>query len=125
MAKCEIISVMIDAKLLGKRLQKLRKNRKMPQIEVATAIGISRSRLAEIEGGEDPGFRTFCDLADFYETSLDYLYRGTPQASIDISLKQVNDPEELTLLEFWRSLSDDEKNLLRGLFRRGAQGKVA
>jgi len=122
----DILMVMSSKQTLGDRLKILRNKLKLPQIEVATAVGISRSHLAEIEGGKDPGFRTFCDLACFFDVSLDYLQFGVPSPSSDQSTKSTYSEEELALLEFWRGLTDEEKRLLAGLFKRGPdQVKVA
>lgn len=109
---------------LGGRLAALRKAKKLPQIEVAEAIGISRSHLAEIEGGKDPGFRTFCDLATFFNVSLDYLYRGTPALHAD-TLNDIQKNEEVLMIEFWRSLNSDERKLLLGIFSKNMHHTAA
>lgn len=115
---------MICADTLGRRLAALRKEKKLPQIVVAEAVGISRSHLAEIEGGKDPGFRTFCDLADYFQVSLDYLYRGAP-ALVTNSPDSREETEEILMIEFWRSLSIDERKLLLGIFTKSAQPSAA
>ncbi|WP_050856121.1 helix-turn-helix domain-containing protein [Komagataeibacter medellinensis] len=112
------LRIMVDDTSLGARLKKLRRERKLPQIEVATAVDISRSHLAEIEGGKDPGFRTFCDLADFFGVPLDYLYRGTKPSAPGHTINQAKDADEIFMLEFWRGLSSDEKRLLLAFLRR-------
>ncbi|MCJ8352723.1 helix-turn-helix domain-containing protein [Novacetimonas hansenii] len=109
---------------LGHRLRELRRKRALPQIEVATAVGISRSHLAEIEGGKDPGFRTFCDLADFFGVSLDFLSRGDAPHRQDIG-ETVVEADELTLIRFWRGLSAEEKRLLLSLLVRDGGAVVA
>ncbi|MGS0648855.1 helix-turn-helix domain-containing protein [Komagataeibacter melomenusus] len=109
---------------LGDRLRELRHERLLAQIEVATAVGISRSHLAEIEGGKDPGFRTFCDLADFFGVSLDFLRRGDTSHCQDVG-ETVVEVDELTLLRFWRGLSAEEKRLLLGLLIRDGGAVVA
>ncbi|AQS83987.1 hypothetical protein A0U92_03505 [Acetobacter aceti] len=109
---------------LGSRLKSLRQSRGMPQIDVAVAIGISRSHLAEIEGGKDPGFRTFCDLADFFSVSLDYLYRGSPTHRNNINEEDA-DTGESEIVTFWRTLSTDEKAALRMILMRDKVTGVA
>lgn len=111
-------------KTLGTRLSALRKARKLPQIEVATAVGISRSHLAEIEGGKDPGFRTFCDLADFFNVSLDYLYRGT-LSPLENPPDSSDKHDELLMIEFWRSLTPPERRILLGIFKRNNNSTAA
>lgn len=123
-SKYAILSIMKCGDSLGGRLAALRKAKKLPQIEVAEAIGISRSHLAEIEGGKDPGFRTFCDLAAFFNVSLDYLYRGTPALHAD-ALNDIQKNEEVLMIEFWRSLNSDERKILLGIFSKNMHHTAA
>ena len=108
---------MTNTDTLGKRLRAIRKERKLTQIEVAEAVGISRSHLAQIEGGKDPGFRTFRDLAQFFNVSLDFLSGSALAPPLHINdLSEGCD--EAVLLNFWRGLNETEQRLLLAFIRR-------
>ena len=107
---------------LGDRLRDLRKGRKLPQIEVAEAVGISRSYLAGIEtGGENAGRETLVALADFYGVTIDELYRGTAPTGPEAP-ELVEDPDERALLAFWRGLDQSQKKLLLRLLASQLDG---
>ncbi|GBQ72664.1 hypothetical protein AA103196_3127 [Ameyamaea chiangmaiensis NBRC 103196] len=91
---------------MGDRLRSLRKSRGLVQAVAAEAVGISRNHLTEIENGKDPGFQTFCALADFYGVSMDYLYRGTTLVAIENPEDVAHGPEESRLLRIWRGVDD-------------------
>ncbi|KXV47386.1 hypothetical protein AD945_10050 [Gluconobacter albidus] len=96
---------------LGARLRKLRKERKLAQADVAAAVNISRSHLAEIEAGKNPGFVTFIELADYFSVSLDYLYSGSGVGA-DNQRNSAVEGQERVLLEFWRNLEPTQRMLL-------------
>ncbi|RUT25987.1 hypothetical protein C0V97_09135 [Asaia sp. W19] len=115
-------SMITDGKM-GARIRELRKARKQSQVDVAAALDISRSHLAEIEGGKHPGFATFVEIAHYFAVSLDYLYSGSSPGSQDISRFPVEEAEK-TLIDFWRSLSDNEKDLLLNLLVRDKTAQI-
>lgn len=66
--------------LFAVRLQELRKEKKVPQKELAERLGISvRAYHYYEEGKRYPDFRGLLTLADFYGVSLDYLVGRTEQ----------------------------------------------
>lgn len=109
---------MNDADNLGRRLRLIRKERKLTQVEVAEAVGISRSHLAQIEGGKDPGFRTFRDLAQYFGVSLDYLNGTAATPPLPQLTNLSKDPDEIILIDFWRTLNETERALLLAFIRR-------
>lgn len=110
-------ATMITDGKMGARIRELRKARKQSQVDVAAALDISRSHLAEIEGGKHPGFATFVEIAHYFSVSLDYLYSGSPSAGQNIASAPVEDAEK-TLIEFWRSLDNNEREMLLNLLIR-------
>ncbi|MCO6161053.1 helix-turn-helix domain-containing protein [Asaia lannensis] len=115
-------SMITDGKM-GARIRELRKARKQSQVDVSAALDISRSHLAEIEGGKHPGFATFVEIAHYFSVSLDYLYSGSSAASQDIGGAPI-EQDEKTLIEFWRGLSDNEKNMLLNLLVRDKKAQI-
>ena len=64
--------------LFAFRLQELRKEKKVPQKELAECLGISvRAYHYYEEGKRYPDFQGLLALADFYGVSLDYLVGRT------------------------------------------------
>ncbi|MDL2172028.1 helix-turn-helix transcriptional regulator [Asaia sp. HumB] len=116
-------ATMITDGKMGARIRELRKARKQSQVDVAAALDISRSHLAEIEGGKHPGFATFVEIAHYFSVSLDYLYSGAPSASQNIASAPIEDAEK-TLLEFWRGLDNNEREMLLNLLVRDKKAQI-
>lgn len=102
------------ASTMGHRLKDLRKLRKLNQVEVAAAVDIDRAYLSRIENGEkSPSLELVASLADFYDVSIDYLYRGTP-ATLPNSQLNSEGPysaEENALIELWREMDDGQRHV--------------
>ena len=66
--------------MYGERLKTLRKDRKIPQKELAEYLGISIRgyQFYESESNE-PNIATLIALADFYGVTIDYLVGRTEQ----------------------------------------------
>jgi transcriptional regulator with XRE-family HTH domain len=103
---------------LAERLRRLRKQRKLNQIDVAVAVGIDRSYLSKLETAYDnPGRDVLMALAAYYEVSLDWLATGQGDAKGPGALAQT--PDEALLLYAWRALPESEsKPLLQMLLSR-------
>lgn len=82
--------------MLGERLIKLRKARKLTQQQVADKLHISRGTYAQYEiDRRVPEYSTLEKMADFFEVSIDFLVGRSDEPKKD--------------------LSEDAKNLLRAL----------
>ena len=63
---------------IGKRLEMLRKNKKLTQNDMAKFLGITRQGYGNYESGSrEPDNETLQKLADFFEVSTDYLLGRT------------------------------------------------
>lgn len=104
---------MVKPTEIGARLRRLRMQRRLKQVDAAEAIGISRSYLSGIEtGGDVPGRATLLAFARYYETSLDYLESGRPPLPGNpLTGELVEDPDELSLLRFWRALTPEQREV--------------
>jgi transcriptional regulator with XRE-family HTH domain len=92
-------------------LRTLRREHNLKQVEVAAAVGISRSFLAGIEAGHElPGRETLMALADFYNVSLDMLAQriGSPAKGA----AQATNEKEALLLSLFRGLKEKEADSL-------------
>ncbi len=64
--------------MFGERLKKLRRERKVPQKELAEYLGISIRGYQFYESEDnEPNEKTLIALADFYQVSIDYLVGRT------------------------------------------------
>ena len=70
-------------------LKSLRKRENLNQLELANAIGVSRSAIGMYESGQrEPDFETMEAIADYFNVSMDYLHgksdkKQTPAADSD------------------------------------------
>lgn len=64
----------------GKRIQKLRKERGLTQVELAEQLQISLRYLQKLESGERSGsIEALAEISLFFQTSLDYIILGKAQ----------------------------------------------
>ncbi len=62
--------------IIGKNLLKLRKEKKLTQMEVAEKFNYSDKSISKWEKGESlPSVEVLCELAEFYSVTLDYLIK--------------------------------------------------
>ena len=93
---------------LGKRIQKLRKDKKMTQKQVAEAIGISASTLCGYESEDKlPPYPTLLKLAKLYGVSTDFLIGLSTDKTLDIS--DLDDDEVSALREMADLLRKNKK----------------
>ncbi|WP_018132709.1 helix-turn-helix domain-containing protein [Effusibacillus pohliae] len=85
---------------LGERLKYVREKRNMSQLRVAQAIGISNVQLSRYEADErKPDPETLKKLAEFYETTTDYLLGLTDEPNTDNNALVFGQAFDLTLEE--------------------------
>ena len=67
----------INAKEIGRRIKKLRKEKGLTQEAFAEAIGMTVSAVSKMEiGNRVPSVDTFVLLSEFFSVTLDYLVLG-------------------------------------------------
>ncbi|HBF36320.1 MAG TPA: hypothetical protein DDW50_03280 [Firmicutes bacterium] len=59
--------------VLGNKLKKLRKEKKLTQAELSKALGFSDNYIAKVESGVKPSMETFRKLVDFFQVPIEYL----------------------------------------------------
>lgn len=95
---------------IGRRIRRLRKDAKLTLVEAADAIGIGRSYLNEIELGScRGGIEAMTAIADYFKVPFDWLLcRKVPPGGPLVG-EFLEDPDELALVHFWRSLTPDDR----------------
>jgi transcriptional regulator with XRE-family HTH domain len=121
----------------SERLAELRKKHKMTQQELANKLGVSRGTIGMYEIGQrEPDAETLKKIADFFNTTTDYLLGRTddpnpPEKTIDdeiMSIMREMGPDVAIMFYDLKGMTDDEKEnlkiFLQGLkARREKQGK--
>jgi len=75
----------------GKRIQELRKGKRLTQEQLAEKINIGERHLQKLESGERGGsVDTLVEIAFFFHVSLDFLILGNPQnAELQSKLREM------------------------------------
>ena len=62
------------SEVLGKQLQLVRKNKGVTQAQVAAELGVTQNAYSNWEKGKAaPSIESLIKLADFFDTSIDFL----------------------------------------------------
>ncbi|MFT8479303.1 helix-turn-helix domain-containing protein [Gluconobacter oxydans] len=125
---------MFDRKILAERLRSARlqkaaqEGRKLIQEDVAAGADVSRSHVANAEGGKTGiSLEAAFNLAQFYEVSLDYL-TGLSVSPLESQSQALKSADEVSLLKMWRAMNDGERQALLAVAERlaaKADGNVA
>lgn len=106
---------MFDRKIMAQRLQavRLRKSAevgtRLTQADVAAAADVSRSHVANAEGGKTGiSVEAAFKLAEFYGVSLDYL-TGLSLSEVDSTRDLAKDSDERSLLYMWRTMNAGQR----------------
>ena len=91
--------------VIGERLRKLRKDRRMSQEELAAVLGVNNSAISLYESNKnDPSDTIKVEIARFFDVSLDYL--------LGLTEVQVSYYRENKFLSLPDSLNEEELKLL-------------
>lgn len=83
----------------GDRIALLREKRGLTQEELSSKLGISRAALSHYETNRrEPDYDTLRSIANFFDTSLDYLFGRTndPHTTLDSDVREFVDSLELS-----------------------------
>ena len=92
-------------------LKKLREDASISQKAVADAIGVSQQSVNKYENHNiEPDIETLIRIADFFETSVDYLIGHTSvrRRIEEVHMYELNDRES-KVMEQYRSLTSKQK----------------
>lgn len=87
------------------QLQKLRKDRKVTQEQLAAHLGVSSQAVSKWENGSYPDGDLLPKIADFFDVSIDYLY-GRADRDVPVTQQIIN---ELQAIERESDENDNEK----------------
>jgi transcriptional regulator with XRE-family HTH domain len=94
----------------GKRIQQLRRDRKLTQRAVAEKLHIDFTYLSKLENGrgESPGEETVRGLAKLYDVDVEELLALAGRIPAELRERAQEDPEFATLLRTLPNLSDQQ-----------------
>ena len=69
--------------MLAERLRRLRQERKLKQVEVAEAVGLSLHGYQDLEREVIPRGGVLLNLAEFYDVSIDWLMGRTEKREVN------------------------------------------
>lgn len=100
--------------MIGKKMQELRKAKKMSTTDVADAIGIKPRTYLSYETGErEPNLSVINAIADYFGVTVDYLLG---RESNPKRLNQRDEELEAAFIEVYRSLPENvRKDILNGI----------
>lgn len=112
-------STMSGENTFGTRLKNLRVQRKLTQVDVSAAVGVSRPYLAGMETDKDlPGREVLMALATFYDVNVDWLARGIGDQRGAVA---VTEQEQLLLFAFRNLPTEQAEMFLRLMLSRTHQ----
>lgn len=86
---------MIDYKKIGKRIQKVRYNKKLTQERLAEKAGITPVYVSQLErGAKQPSLSVLIHLAEALDISIEWLLTGNSRSSNDCLNCVLNDCTE-------------------------------
>lgn len=96
-------------------LKSLREEKNMTQQELASKLNISQQSVNKYENqNTEPDINLLSKMADFFNTSIDYLVGYTNiNKKITVAKSCELDSDEEELVEQYRKLSDKSKNIVK------------
>lgn len=108
-----------------KNLRKLREEKKVTQKQLADVIGVSQQSINKYENHNiEPDLQTLMHLADYFNTSVDYLigYSDLRHRIEAVTPYDLNE-QEAEIIELYRKLSPEQKQSIFTTIRLFAQNK--
>lgn len=102
---------MLEVKIMIAKLKELRQKKGISQQALADAVGVSQQSVNKYENHNvEPDIHTLIALADYFDTSVDYLIGHTEVVrKIEETTACDLNKEEAALLEKWRQLNSKER----------------
>lgn len=99
-----------------KNLKLLREKKGISQAALALAIGVSQQSINKYENKQtEPDITTLSKLAEYFETSIDYLVGNS---EIDHKIKDYKfTNEEINVMESYRELDEKQKKAIVGTIK--------
>ena len=99
------------------KIAELRKEKRMSQIALSLELNLSQKMISAYENGKsEPSIATLKQMADLFQTSVDYIINYTEvRQPIDKLVQQQLSEDECVLLNGFRLLPAKQQNLAVGV----------
>lgn len=99
--------------VLGERIRKMRKSRHLSQVELASAIGVSKQSISNWENNNIlPSVEVTIKLANFFHCPTDYLFGLDDHTSTYTDANLTPDQSDIvaTIIKTFEELNQSRKN---------------
>ena len=104
---------------IGKRIRDVRRQRGLTQEELADAVGVSRSAVAQWETGRaGQVIGNLTRISEILDVSVEFLASGDDKATS----AEINQGDELALMRLYRQCGPEDRQLLLRTARRLVSG---
>ncbi|WP_050184329.1 helix-turn-helix domain-containing protein [Domibacillus robiginosus] len=107
--------------MIGERLKKLRKEKKLTQEELGKKVNVTKVSISGYEtGNRSPDSETLQKLADFFNVSIDYLLGRSDLKNIDLldeDIRMLNVLHDSKNKHFFKEISLYEEEKLNRLLK--------
>ncbi len=99
------------------KIAELRKEKRMSQIALSLELNLSQKMISAYENGKsEPSIATLKQMADLFQTSVDYIINYTEvRQPIDKLVQQQLSEDECVLLKGFRALPAKQQNIAVGV----------
>lgn len=99
------------------KIAELRKEKRMSQIALSLELNLSQKMISAYENGKsEPSIATLKQMADLFQTSVDYIINYTEvRQPIDKLVQQQLSEDECVLLNGFRRLPTKQQNIAVGV----------
>lgn len=106
----------LNMQTIGLRIKNRRKELRLTQTDIKSAVGISSGNISDIENGNRlPAASTLVQLAHILECSTDWILTGITPTSENLATSDSGDERETELLKGFRELPNEDQEELIGI----------
>lgn len=89
------------------RIRELRKDKKITQVQLSSALGVTQETISAYEHGSHyPSLDTLMKMADLFDASMDYIMGTSPIRERRRDEGDAYDERQETLLRYYRQLNE-------------------
>lgn len=121
----KVVNLLLGATIMVQNLKKMRMKKGISQQQLADVIGVSQQSINKYENHMvEPDINTLMALADYFNTSVDYLIGHTDIDHVIETIQHydLNDDEGV-LIDGYRRLTRNEKESIRMIIRNYNENK--
>ena len=109
-----VILILLEVRAVLENLKNLRNEKRVSQKKMAEIMGVSQQTISNYENREiEPDIELLSRMADYFETSIDYLVGRTEirGKTEDLEIFEISN-DEVGMIKQYRSLSEKERKCI-------------